>query len=169
MIGRLKKLIAALALAACAQLGACMNAPSSASTPVLISLSRSACYGFCPIYSVSISGEGEVVYLGRGFVNVVGEQRASITRAEVADLLARFDAIGFAALRDAYRAQVSDLPTYTITLERNGLRKIVIDYGGPGAGMPEAVRGLQDDIDRVAGTSRWVLRDGEPVRTRPEK
>ena len=84
-------------------------------------------------------------------------------------MLARFDAIGFANLRGAYRAQVTDLPTYTITLERGGQRKSVADYGGLGAGMPEAVRELQAEIDRVAGTARWVLADGEPVRTPPQK
>jgi Domain of unknown function (DUF6438) len=156
--------LAALAISSCAPVETQVNA-----APVLISLSRSACHGFCPIYNVRISGAGEIVYVGRGFVNVVGEQRATIPAAEVANLLARFDAIGFESLRDAYRAPVSDLPTYTIALERNGRRKTVVDYGGVGAGMPEAVRGLQDEIDRVAGTARWVLRDGEPVRTPPEK
>ncbi len=160
----LRLLFGVLVLAACAPVANPVN-----QTPVLITLSRTACYGFCPVYSVSISGEGEVIYNGRGFVNVVGEQRARIEPGDVANLLARFDAIGFSNLRDAYRAQITDLPTYTITLERGGQRKSVLDYGGVGAGMPEAVRGLQDEIDRVAGTARWVLRDGEPVRTPPQK
>jgi hypothetical protein len=30
------------------------------------------------------------------------------------------------------------------------------------------VRDLEDEIDRVANTARWVLRDGQPVRERPE-
>jgi Domain of unknown function (DUF6438) len=156
--------LAALALAACASV-----ANPVADGPVLITLSRSACYGFCPIYSVSISGEGEVIYRGTNYVNVRGEQRARIAPSEVAILLTRFDAIGFSNLRDEYRAEITDLPTYTITLERNGRRKSVLDYAGVAVGMPEAVRGLQDEIDRVSGAARWVLRDGEPVRGRAEK
>ena len=35
-------------------------------------------------------------------------------------------------------------------------------------GMPRAVRDLQAEIDRVAGTAQWVLRDGQPVRDRPQ-
>jgi len=95
---------------------------------------------------------------------VRGAQTASIPRADVERLLTRFDAIGFDRLRNEYRAQVTDLPTTTIRLTRNGRTKSVLDYGGTGAGMPEAVRDLQDEIDRVAGTRRWVLRDGQPVR-----
>jgi hypothetical protein len=134
----------------------------------MITLERTVCFGFCPAYTVSIGNDGTVVYRGERFVNVEGEQRAQIAPADVERLIARFDEIGFDNLRDEYRAQVTDLPTYTITLTRNGRTKRVVDYGGLSAGMPQSVRQLQDEIDRVANTSRWVLRDGQPVRSRPE-
>lgn len=135
---------------------------------VEIRLNRGVCFGFCPDYTVTINGEGQVRYEGRRFVNVRGERTATIPREDVARLVARFDEIGFDRLNDAYRAQVSDLPSYTVTLTRDGRTKTVVDYGGTGAGMPASVRALQDEIDRVAGTAQWVLRDGQPVRDRPE-
>lgn len=147
-------------MAACAP----VDAPAQSSGPVVITLTRTVCFGFCPAYTVSINGEGQVTYIGRNFVNVMGEQHATISREAVQGLLSRFDAAGFQSLRDEYRAGVTDLPTYTVVLERNGARKVVTDYGGLSAGMPESVRDLQNEIDRVAGTSRWVLRDGQPVR-----
>lgn len=155
------------AAAAALSLG-CAPSYAEPPQPVEIVLSRSVCFGFCPDYTVRISGEGEVVYDGRAFVNVRGEARARIAPAEVAALLARFDAIGFERLRDHYHANVTDMPTFTLTLTRNGHSKRVIDYAGTLAGMPESVRALQDEIDRVAGTARWVLGDGERVRDRPE-
>ena len=147
-------------------LGACVGAAPAQTPegPVEIRLNRTPCFGYCPDYTVTISGDGAVHYVGRRFVNVTGEQHAQISPAEVQALLARFDAIGFDDLQSEYRAEVTDLPTTTITLTRNGRTKSVLDYGGPGAGMPRAVRELQAEIDRVAGTSRWVLRDGQPVR-----
>jgi hypothetical protein len=60
------------------------------------------------------------------------------------------------------------LPTFTVSLTRNGQTKTVVDYGGPSVGMPRTVRDLQAEIDRVAGTAQWVLRDGQPVRDRPQ-
>jgi hypothetical protein len=161
----IKMLLAAFAVAAAAC--APVTAEPVSSEPAEIVLTRSVCYGFCPAYSVTITSTGEVSYVGRAFVNVVGEAHAQIAPEEVARLLARFDEIGFERLQDRYRAGVTDLPTFTVTLRRGGRSKTVLDYGGRMAGMPEAVRALQDEIDRVAGTSRWVLRDGEPVRTRP--
>ena len=152
---------AAFALGACAAPGA----PPPDTGPVRITLERGVCFGFCPDYTVSISGDGQVTYEGRRFVNVAGRQTATIPAADVQRLLARFDAVGFNNLRDEYRAQVTDLPTYIVTLERNGRTKRVLDYGGTGAGMPEAVRALQGEINRTANTARWVLRDGQPVQT----
>lgn len=134
-----------------------------------ITLSRSACFGFCPVYRVTITDDGEVTYVGERFVNVTGERRATIPRADVERLLRRFDEVGFEQLRDSYRAAVTDLPTYTVTLERNGRTKTVSDYGGVSAGMPRAVRDLQDEIDRVANTGQWVLRDGQLVGGQPER
>lgn len=153
----------ALMITACAP----VEAPATEG-PVEISLSRTVCYGFCPAYTVSITGDGEVRYNGQAFVDAVGERTATIPRADVERLVARFDEIGFDSLKNAYRAQVSDLPTFTVTITRNGRSKTVVDYGGRSAGMPQAVRDLQDEIDRVAQTSRWVLRNGQPVRDRPQ-
>lgn len=131
----------------------------------MISLQRTVCFGFCPAYTIRISGDGAVTYNGERFVNVTGERTSTIPRANVERLLQRFDEINFMQLRDEYRAQVTDLPTYTVTLTRNGVTKRVVDYGGVSAGMPSSVRDLQDEIDRVANTAQWVLRDGQPVRT----
>jgi hypothetical protein len=153
---------AAFALASCAPVA---TPPPANDGPVRITLQRGVCFGFCPDYTVSIAGDGQVTYEGRRFVNVVGTQTATIPAADVQALLARFDAIGFERLNNEYRAHVTDLPTFIVTLERNGRTKRVLDYGGTGAGMPASVRQLQDEIDRVANTGRWVLRDGQPVRT----
>ena len=101
-------LVAALALGACASVAPAPN-PENAG-PVEISMTRTPCFGFCPDYTVTISGDGGVLYEGRRFVNVVGERRAQISPAQVQALLARFDAIGFDNLENEYRAGVTDLP-----------------------------------------------------------
>jgi hypothetical protein len=153
-------------------LAACAPVETPAETPpmndVEITLTRGVCFGFCPDYTVTVRGDGQVRYEGRRFVNAVGERTGAIPREDVDRLVRRFDEIGFDRLRDAYRSQVTDLPTYSVSITRNGRTKTVVDYGGTGAGMPRSVRDLQDEIDRVAQTAQWVLRDGQPVRDRPQ-
>ncbi|MDX2276395.1 MAG: DUF6438 domain-containing protein [Hyphomonadaceae bacterium] len=155
-----------LIMALSALMMACAPTATSAPAdgPVTMTLTRSICFGFCPDYTVSIDQDGVVRYEGRRFVNVTGVQQSQVSAAEVQALLARFDAVDFMSLRDEYRSPVSDMPTYTLTLTRNGRTKTVIDYAGTGAGMPQAVRDLEAEIDRVANTAQWVLRNGEPVR-----
>lgn len=143
-----------------------MNAQSASN--VEIRLTRGACFGFCPVYTVTVNGAGEVRYNGSNFVNVVGEANSTIPAADVHRLVARFDEIGFDNLRDAYRGEMTDLPTYTLSITRDGRTKTVVDYGGVQAGMPREVRALQDEVDSVAGTAQWVLRNGQPVQDRPQ-
>lgn len=153
----------AAALAACAT----PAGPSHPDAPAYsaegtLTLERTRCFGFCPDYTVTINGEGAVRYEGRAFVGVTGVQTAQADPVETARLFSRADEIGFFGLRDAYRANVSDLPTATITYVRAGQRKSVLDYGGAMVGMPDSVRALQDEIDRVAGAARWTTRrDGQ--------
>lgn len=155
--------IGAMIMSACAP----VSAEPTKIEPVEITLTRTVCFGYCPAYTVTINSSGEVRYEGRAFVNVVGEARGQVSPEDVARLAARFDEIGFEELRDSYEAQVTDVPTYTVSIRRGERVKTVMDYAGTAVGMPQAVRDLQNEIDRVANTAQWVLRNGEMVRDRP--
>jgi hypothetical protein len=144
----------ALALAACET----TKTQGGEAGPVSITLERTACFGACPIYSVSIDGAGAVTYTGQRFVSVIGERRGQASRADVEALLQAFDAAQFQSLQSEYRAHITDQPSQIITLTRNGATKRVLDYAGTAAGMPEAVRRLEQEIDRVANTAQWVGR-----------
>jgi hypothetical protein len=50
---------------------------------VKIVLSRTACYGPCPIYRVEVRGDGAVLYDGSEFVAITGPHRAAISREVV--------------------------------------------------------------------------------------
>lgn len=121
-----------------------------------ITLERGVCFGACPDYTVTVHGDGRVVFEGRRFVAKEGRQEATISRNAVRALYAKFRAADFYALKDEYRAQVTDLPTYVVTLSVDGRTKRVLDYGGEMMGMPKPVTELQDAIDETAGTRQWV-------------
>lgn len=145
--------------AACAS-----SAPAPAAGFDSITLERTRCFGFCPDYTVTIRDTGEVIYNGRNFVGVTGEQRAQAAPADVARLQALVARASLFSLRDEYRAHISDIPSFRVTVVQGGRTKSVLDYGGQGVGMPMIVREIQDEIDRVAGTNRWVPRpEGAPV------
>jgi ankyrin repeat protein len=121
-----------------------------------MSLSRTGCFGSCPGYSVEIRGNGDVIYHGNGLVLITGEHRASIPREAVANLLQSFRDADYFSLKDGYTQTVTDNPTYTTSIEFDGHNKSVTDYVGAGAGMPDVVTELEEKIDQLAGTDKWI-------------
>jgi hypothetical protein len=132
------------------------TSPASSQQAVHVKLERGPCLGRCPVYSVEIDGRGKVDYQGDQFVRVKGRRTDSIPPSSVAALLDKFCAADFWSLKPRYIAGVTDNPEYQITLTVGGQTKTVVDYVGGDAGMPMSVGELESEIDRIAGTERWV-------------
>ncbi|HKD27265.1 MAG TPA: DUF6438 domain-containing protein [Xanthobacteraceae bacterium] len=126
-------------------------------TKVKITLQRSACEGSCPVYKVTIHGDGRVVFTG-GSIGVVwpGTHEHRITPETVAGLFERFRKAGFFKLRRSYRVAAFDLPKYVLTIDAGQRHWSVEDYGGREVGMPKVVTELEHAVDEVAGTVHWV-------------
>lgn len=119
---------------------------------VAISLERTPCFGFCPDYAVTVFGNGTVVYEGRNFVAVEGVQRDQIPQEDVRELVDEFYSVGFFNLRDRYEQSVTDLPSQTTSITIDGETKTVYRYGFE----PQKLAMLEDRIDEVAQTGKWV-------------
>jgi hypothetical protein len=124
-----------------------------------IRLERSGCFGTCPIYSVEITGDGTVNYLGERFVAVSGGQTTHISQKAVRDLYDAFVKADFFWTLDEYMGHVTDLPTYKVTLSFDGRTKRVVDYAGQMVGLPKAVADVEDAIDKTAGTEKWTRKN----------
>lgn len=131
---------------------------------ILITLERTACYGFCPVYTLTISGSGQVRFVGRRHTATVGEAAATIPPARVDSLVAELRAGGYFGLADAYVLDApacgrysTDSPSVITSVTAGGEQKeIRHDYGC--AGAPPALGSLERRIDEVAGSARWTGR-----------
>ena len=173
----------AAALAAIAALTGCHPSPgkqAAVDPATRITLQRSACYGSCPDYKVTIDGLGRVTFttdtrpvdavsaVHRGYAESVGvllpgTHHARIDPGEVRKLMERAAAADFFALKPVYRANMTDAPTYAVTIAAGKATKTVTDYVGLQAGMPRAVQELEDAIDEAAGTKRWIEGTAEAI------
>jgi hypothetical protein len=145
-----------------------------------IELTRSACYGSCPDYKVSIDGAGNVVFstreapadlvsgvhrtfsFGPG-VLVGGVHRTKIDRATLDALIAQFRDAHFFGLKKEYFYSVTDNPTQVVRFASGPSEMTVTDYVGTAAGLPPAAKALEQAIDDAAGTARWVSGNGETL------
>jgi len=148
---------------------------------VVATMERGGCYGSCPVYRLAIHGDGTVEYEGRGYVFLQGNHLASISKDELNQLLADFQASGYFSLADKYiyrrpteiqvRAagctsklrwiygMTSDLPSTETSIKIAGITKEVNDYDG----APPALRQLESQIDQLTHSARWVRGSAETV------
>ncbi|MBI1257727.1 MAG: hypothetical protein GC204_09675 [Chloroflexi bacterium] len=126
---------------------------------VAITLERTACFGTCPVYTVTIYTDGRVVYNGEQFVDVKGEQTSSIDPATVEQLIAGFEAVGYFDWNDSYTDMyITDQPYITTTVRRDGVTKQIDRYAGDES-APLALPYLENWIDLVANTNAWTGAD----------
>lgn len=154
--------------------------PTAAPQDIEITLERTACFGTCPDYRVTVSGDGKVRFSTREMSfpgtnaavhrmfngeNVLwpGTHEADVSRQAVAGLIEKFRSSHFMGMRAKYVAGVTDNPSYALTLRAGKTTKRVIDYVGKSVGMPASMTALEDAVDELAGTDRWVRGNAETV------
>jgi hypothetical protein len=131
---------------------------ASTSSAFQVRLERTACFGTCPIYSVTVRADGRVVFVGKRFVAATGVRRARLSKAKVSELRKAFSRARVFRLRDRYDDMtVSDLPSALLTVRLGERTKHVYHYLGDST-APKRLGRLECLVDRIARTSRWIGR-----------
>jgi len=129
-----------------------------------VELSRTSCFGPCPVYTVSVTPDGGVHWQGREHVSVEGEATSTIDAEDVAFLQLAVARSSLLEMRDAYEDSDhgclevwTDHPSVEIVVTTPQEKKKVRYYLGC-RGVPEqpTILWLASTIDEVAGTSKWV-------------
>ena len=125
-----------------------------------IVLERTACYGTCPIYTVTIDANGNTEFVGQDFVAVKGRQEKTIPVDNVASILAEVEKAKFFELNGRYDYQDwTDSPSAFIAITADGRTKRIEHYYGCKSANEQELKALTDlakKIDEAAGTAEWV-------------
>ena len=126
----------------------------------VITLERTACFGACPIYNLTIFSDGTVQYVGTRFVKKLGSATGRISRRKLRGLIREFDRIDYFNLDDDYtpgsRAcphAPTDMPSAITSFTRKGNTKTIRHYHGC---HEESLTALENKIDQVVNTKRWT-------------
>jgi alpha-tubulin suppressor-like RCC1 family protein len=123
--------------------------------PLVAALQRGPCFGSCPLYSVRVYDDGTVIYRGDGYVRVRGGRKTQLSRADLGALRASFRSSNFLGLEYQCRAGHTDDSTARVFFAEGGRARLISHYHGCN-GINPALTRLEDEIDRITGTSRWV-------------
>lgn len=142
----------------------CSVAVAQHTQPDEITLERTACYGTCPMYTLTITADGKVTFEGRRFTKVTGQATGRISKKAFRGLVAEFQKIGYFSLPDNYSPgtpqcpqRVTDMPAANTSLRLKGKIKGVAHYHGCGtSGKLQQLTELENKIDEVAGTQKWI-------------
>ena len=132
---------------------------------LMITLERTACYGFCPVYKLTITADGAVVFEGRQFVKQEGATiKSAISQERLKQLMAEFDRVKFFSLEDDYMNNPrvcaeyrTDNSSAFTSVRIDGKSKAVRHYHGcSGPKVPKELTELEDKIDEIVNTAQWL-------------
>ena len=127
---------------------------------VTVQLERTACYGNCPAYTVTIHGDGRVEYNGKTHVKEKGPREGRIEAGQIKSLLNEFATAKFFTLSENYSGEnctryCTDMPTAVTEINVREASHHVKHYYGCG-GAPRALFDLESAIDKLANVERWT-------------
>jgi len=165
--------ITALALASCAENGSGGTAPARDISPFdSITLSRTACFGSCPVYDITLQGDGRVTYHGGRFTKLQGQHNETYSAGRFLEVLSVLEMRGFADFDDAYTRDTcqpwaTDHPTVKIELKSAAMSKSLEWYTGcRGIKERAQLEGLLDELERILDVERFI---GAPDERMPKR
>ncbi len=134
--------------------------PEAQGDSLAVAYSRSPCFGMCPVFECRIYRSGYAVYKGINFVDHIGWYHATLASADIRDVMATADRIGYFSMREVYdEPRITDLPSVTTALAgKNGIRRVVNRYGGP-----RQLEELYQQLDILLEEARWRPLEKEPA------
>ena len=128
----------------------------------VITMERTACFGTCPVYRLTIQGNGQVTYEGIAFVATQGTKTIQLSSEQVQSLFHQAEQANFFQLKDTYAVELTDLPGARTSITLNGHSKQIWHYGSVGDpnldNAPAALSNLEKAIDQTVNVSQWVGR-----------
>lgn len=126
-----------------------------------------ACFGFCPIYKMTINPDRTAIIDAERFTFTEGRSRdelpdlkegifkATIKETDYKQLLAKLDSLNLKSLKNYYgNKNISDLPTSFLRITfTDGTKKNVEDYGKGGT---EELEQLYNFIEDMRKTQTWT-------------
>jgi hypothetical protein len=133
----------------------CKTSQVNIDKSLMIYFEKTACYGKCPQYKLSIAGDGKCSLLGIKNTNNIGSFEKQLSPEETKALFADFEKIQFDTLKEKYLSQATDLPFTIYKLTKNNQTRSVTSQQG----KPECLDELNAKLSSIAIDENWIKKD----------
>lgn len=120
----------------------------------IIEISKSGCFGRCPVYTMTVYGKGLVEYEGQRFTDKMGIYTKQLPEAEYTTLFKAFKDANLWELQDEYNSLIPDLPMISISYFNKGSQKKIMGKEG----RPEVLMNLEKQLDAIVAAEGWNLK-----------
>ena len=131
----------------------------------LVKMSRSGCFGSCPVYNLIIQPDGKVDFEGIKFTKVVGKSENKLDSDKLKLLIAEINKSDFISFEEFYQNGKNcpefwtDAPNVVLSINLEHIKKTVRHNHGcekKGKIFPQELYNLENKIDEIAETKRWI-------------
>lgn len=131
----------------------------SDNSTVVIVYHTTACFGRCPIYSLTINGDSKTaIFIGEKDTEKIGTYSKSVSDKELNDFVKAFEDAKFNDLNDEYLGTITDFPFKYITYTNNGKTKKIKERSG----APKELTTLEKILNEYANSDGWKRTAGAP-------
>lgn len=146
------------------------NSAENSSKQFSLELSRTSCYGSCPIYPLRADSSGIVEFEGVDFTEVKGKVETRLSDEEIKKISDEIQKSKFFTLDNDYGYEskncqwiLTDQSGVFLTIEIDGRKKTIDHYQGcqleTGFWQKsplEELSKLENKIDEIVGTKQWI-------------
>ena len=90
-----------------------------------ISLERTACYGTCPVYTLTIYADGKVAYKGENHIEQIGLYSGQLEKQATIALFAKISSYSWQLYPEKYPIDNYDFPQFHLEYKSNDMTKLV--------------------------------------------
>ncbi|HVA99342.1 MAG TPA: DUF6438 domain-containing protein [Bacteroidia bacterium] len=118
----------------------------------LIWMSKTPCFGKCPVYTIDIHANGKVIFDGSQNISKIGTYEKQLSKGFLDSLTQTFEDAHFFDFKDNYTAMMTSIPTTFIRFVHDGKDKKIRDYYN----APQTLHELENRIIEIVNEDNWT-------------